>query len=458
MSNRTKQKPNATNTDILSKAFKMLRKYPLCDHCLGRQFALLGHGLENDERGNAIKLTLTLKAHALALANNEQGTKILKLLATNGFSKPAKEILQQTKKHTPTKTRPTKCFLCEDKFTTTNHLAETAVKLLEPYEYTTFLVGTELPVKVAEREDEFKAQFEVTHGENLRNEFGRVLGKKIAESTAKDVDFKRPEIVVIAKPFTEDVRLEVNPLFIAGRYKKLVRDIPQSKWFCSNCRGKGCEKCNWTGKMYLESVQEIIEKPFLKATKGLETSFHASGREDIDARMLGNGRPFVIEINRPQKRFLNLKKIEKAVNVNGKGKVEVTNLRPADRDAVRKLKKGESTQKEYRVLIEFEDKITPKDLHLIEEKLTNTMIKQQTPIRVMHRRADLTREKYIYEVNVKKLSPKKAEMKIRCQGGLYVKELVTGDEGRTTPSISEILKNKAKPMNLDVLNIIMGEQ
>jgi tRNA pseudouridine synthase 10 len=75
----------------------------------------------------------------------------------------------------------------------------------------------------------------------------------------------------------------------------------------------------------------------------------------------------------------------------------------------------------------------------------------------LHRRADLTREKYIYRVNVKKLSSKKAEMKILCQGGLYVKELVAGDEGRTTPSVSEILKNKAKPTKLDVLKIIMED-
>jgi tRNA pseudouridine synthase 10 len=75
----------------------------------------------------------------------------------------------------------------------------------------------------------------------------------------------------------------------------------------------------------------------------------------------------------------------------------------------------------------------------------------------LHRRADLTREKYIYEVKVKKLSLKKAEMKISCQGGLYVKELVSGDEGRTTPNVSDLLGNRAKPLKLDVLNIIMDD-
>jgi len=119
------------------------------------------------------------------------------------------------------------------------------------------------------------------------------------------------------------------------------------------------------------------------------------------------------------------------------------------------LKKAESTQKVYRVIVEFENEITKKDIQLLENKLTNTTIKQKTPTRVLHRRADLTREKYIYDVKVKILSPQKSEMKIRCQGGLYVKELVSGDDGRTTPSVSEILKNKAKPINLDVLNVIM---
>jgi tRNA pseudouridine synthase 10 len=109
------------------------------------------------------------------------------------------------------------------------------------------------------------------------------------------------------------------------------------------------------------------------------------------------------------------------------------------------------------VLIEFENAISKGGLRFLEEKLSGALIKQQTPLRVLHRRADLTRERYIYEVKVKKVSPKKAEMQIRCQGGLYVKELVSGDEGRTVPSVSELLGNRAKPLKLDVLNVIMDE-
>ena len=207
--------------------------------------------------------------------------------------------------------------------------------------------------------------------------------------------------------------------------------------------------------MYPESVEELVSKLLLEAAEGEKTSFHASGREDIDARMLGTGRPFVIEISKPKKRFLDLKKLEVAVNTNAEGKVEVSRFRFTNKDVVRRLKKGESAQKEYRVLIEFENAVSEKDLRLLEEKLSGTSLKQQTPLRVLHRRADLTREKYIYEVKVKKVSLKRAEMKIRCQGGLYVKELVSGDEGRTMPNVSELLGNRAKPLKLDVLNVIM---
>jgi tRNA pseudouridine synthase 10 len=441
--------------DFLEKALEMLQKYPLCDHCLGRQFALLGYNIENAERGRIIKSALTLKAHALVLSKNQEGVRILKVLATNGFFQKAAELLHKMKRRVSHKSLPKKCFLCENKFEEIEKVANKVAENLGVYEHHNFLVGIELPVKIEEREDEFKAEFDVKYGENMRSEFGRLYGKALVELTGKNIEYSKPDIVAIVNPMTGNMRLQINPLYVAGNYKKMVRGIPQSKWLCSSCRGKGCEKCNWTGKMYMESVEELIEKPFLEETGGMKAAFHASGREDIDARMLGKGRPFVIEITQPKRRFIDLKKLETAVNTHAKGKILISDLRFVDKSVIQKLKKGEASQKEYRVIVEFENEVADEELRLLEEKLENTVIKQRTPLRVLHRRADLTREKYIYEVKVKKLSPKKVEMKIRCQGGLYVKELVTGDEGRTTPSVSEILKNRAKPIKLDVLNVNM---
>ncbi len=442
--------------DVLEKALELLSKHPLCDHCLGRQFALLGYSMENNLRGSALKISLTMQANDLAKEGNPDGVRQLKLLATNGFSREAQETLRHLKKRMP-KISEAKCFLCEGKFELVEGLTEKSLAAMQGYEFTTFLVGIELPVKVEEREDEFKAAFNLGYSESIRHEFGRLFGKALGVRTGKETDYLKPDLVAVINPFLEKVRLQVNPLFVAGRYRKLVRDIPQSKWFCSACRGKGCDKCGGTGKLYPESVEELSSKPLLEATEGEKSAFHASGREDIDARMLGTGRPFVIEISKPKKRFVDLKKIEAEINAGAVGKVKVSRLRFASKDMVRHLKQGEGSQKKYRLLAEFENEVSDADLRMLEERLSNALIKQQTPLRVVHRRADLTREKYIYKLKVKKVSLKRALMEIYCQGGLYVKELVSGDEGRTTPNVSDLLGNRAKTLKLDVLKVMMDD-
>ena len=120
-------------------------------------------------------------------------------------------------------------------------------------------------------------------------------------------------------------------------------------------------------------------------------------------------------------------------------------------------RKARTHRKNIALLAEFENELSDQDLRTIEEKLSGVCIKQQTPLRVLHRRADLIREKYIYQVKVKKVSLKRALLEIRCQGGLYVKELVSGDEGRTVPNVSDLLNNRAKTLKLDVLNVIMDD-
>lgn len=442
-------------SDILEKAQKMLEKHPLCNHCLGRHFALLGYGVDNEKRGETMKLLLTMKAHQQALSRNKKGLVLLKTLAANGSFAMAAEVLKKLGKKSAESQR---CHLCSGRLDSLDGLVNLAVDMLSKYEYNTVLVGIELPTEMEEREDEFKGEFTVKHGESLRNEFSRNIGKRIAEATEKAVDYECPEVVVLVNPFMEQVSLQVNPIHITGRYRKLVRGIPQSRWLCSNCRGKGCPQCSWTGKMYPESVEEIIGIPALEMTGGEDIAFHGAGREDIDARMLGLGRPFVIEVKKPRKRFVNLQELKKIINDRAAGKVEVSSLRFANKDVVRRLKRSESAQKLYRAAVEVDKPISRKQLDVLEKSLSGAVIMQQTPRRVMHRRADLVREKYIYKADVKRLTPNRFEIKIRCQGGLYIKELVTGDEGRTVPSMAEILNAKAVPLELDVLGVFVEEE
>jgi tRNA pseudouridine synthase 10 len=441
--------------DIYKKAFELLSKYPLCDHCLGRQFAALGYSMENNIRGFSLKVVLTMHANDLIKENLDEGVFNLQVLVGNGFSKTAQETLKHLKQVPASQVE--KCFLCEGVFDKLEELTKNALSILDNYDFSTYLVGIELPVKIEEREDEFKAGFGIDTAESMRHEFGRLFGKAIGAFTGKTVEYSIPDIVIVFNPFLSKIRLQVNPLFVGGRYRKLVRTVSQSKWFCSTCRGRGCENCGGTGKLYPESVEEFASKLLLETAEGDDSFFHASGREDVDARMLGTGRPFIVEISKPKKRFIDLTALEAAINDNALDKVEVSGLHFATKSDVRRLKKGESAVKEYRLLAEFENDVTDAELCLIEEKLSEVIIKQRTPIRVLHRRADLIRERYIYKVKVKKVALKKALLEIRCQGGLYVKELVSGDEGRTIPSVSSLLENRARTLKLDVLNVIMDD-
>ncbi len=440
--------------EMLEKTQKMLEKYPLCSHCLGRQFALLGHGLDNKERGEALKLLLTMKGHQLALLGKNLGASMLKIVATNGSFEMAAEILRKMRKRAG---KRNKCYLCEGRFEHLHELVAISLEKLKDYEFTTFLVGIELSTEVEEREDEFKAEFEIGHGESMRNEFSRDIGKEITKMIKKIAEYKKPDVVVVINPFVGQVELQVNPLFIEGRYRKLTRGISQSKWLCSKCRGKGCPQCKWTGKMYSESVEEIIAEPTMKKVGGEDSSFHAAGREDIDARMLGSGRPYILEVKKPKRRFTDLRKLTEIINKQARGKVKVTGLRFVDKDAVRRLKKGEAFEKVYRTIVEFDRNVTDEELEALEKTLANAVVHQQTPLRVLHRRTDLVREKYIYETKIKRLKPNRAEMRIRCQGGLYIKELITGDEGRTDPSVAKIVRAEAKPLELDVLKVASRE-
>ncbi len=127
--------------NVLEKALQMLEAHALCDHCLGRQFALLGYNIDNSDRGKAVKLSLTLQASAIAQSKAPEGLKNLKVLAANGFSREAAETRRHLRKRVPKQAQ--QCFLCEGKFQLLGGLIRKALSEIACYEYTTFLVGVE---------------------------------------------------------------------------------------------------------------------------------------------------------------------------------------------------------------------------------------------------------------------------------------------------------------------------
>jgi tRNA pseudouridine synthase 10 len=333
-------------------------------------------------------------------------------------------------------------------------LAKIAKESLAHLEFRTFLVGSLIPPEVSEREDEVRSKAGSNWCEALKREINREIGKRLKESTGKEPEFKSPDVTLSIDPFNRSVVVQTNPLFIRGRYKKLVRGIPQATWFCRKCGGIGCPNCNWTGKMYEHSVQDFVSKPFLEETLGVECKFHGAGREDVDARMLGSGRPFIIEIKEPRKRLIDLTRVAGKIYDGSEGRVEVSDLKISSREDLRRIKTmATTTEKTYKAIVDLDREITEDDIKKLINELTGAMIKQRTPLRVLHRRADKIRVKKVHELHINLITPKKMEAVIKSQGGLYVKELISGDNDRTTPSFSEILNTKAECSELDVIDV-----
>ena len=437
--------------EIIGIAKALLESYALCDHCLGRQFAMLGHGLTNHERGNAIKLLLIVEGNRLALDGNELGRRTLELVAVNGISELASKTLEALGLKFEKRKNP--CHICNGAFGLIEELAQGVARKLSEYEYETFLIGIKIPNEVEEREDELRARFNIRWGESIRNEFSRETGKKVAEVAGKAVEHKGPDLIAIVNPFTKQISVEVNPLYIAGRYKKLIRGFPQARWICGKCSGKGCSECGWTGKKYSESVEELIAPKIKERAGGLDAILHAAGREDIDVRVLGSGRPFVVEIKEPKVRKIDLRTIQDEINKEAQEKIEIVGLKFSSKEGVRKLKEEGQATKVSRAIVEFERNVSDEELSQIREGLDNKLIRQLTPSHVMHRRSVRLRKKYLYGVELKRLKSNLVEMLIRCQGGLYIKELISGDDGRTTPSVAEIVNAQAKCIELDVMDV-----
>ena len=431
-----------TESRVLDTTKSMLEKHPLCDRCLGRQFAWLSTQTSNEDRGRSLKLTLSMIAdEEIKSGNREHGIATISLLAGRGMFAPAQAIAE---KNSIEFNQESQCHLCsvdgQSIFDRVDTIAKNATELVKEIEFDTFLVGTVAAPILDDRQDELRAEYSLLHAEALKSDFSRELGKQIYDIVGKEVNFEKPHLVFLYDMVDDKVRLQINPIFIYGRYRKLVRGVPQSRWDCKECKGKGCEECKGTGRRYPDSISEYVGVVTQKLTKGTRFKFHAAGREDVDVLMLGDGRPFVVEVSEPQIRNPDLKTLMKRINKDAKKRIQVQDLQMTNREHSQKLKEGASTNiKEYAAVIETADLINKTDLQRLEKEFSGVEIEQRTPTRVSHRRSDLVRKKRIHEIRIKKHSDKTIEAFFKVQGGTYVKELISGDDGRTVPSISSML-------------------
>lgn len=251
-------------------------------------------------------------------------------------------------------------------------------------------------------------------------------------------------------------------VFLEGRYKKLTRDLPQTILYCPECKGHRrrrlkCERCEGFGKLSRDSVQELVAWVACRAFGTRKHKFHGAGREDIDVRMLGHGRPFVLELLDPKQFDVDLAELEAEINRRNEGRLEIQGLHWSEKPRVRVLKE-EAHAKQYEALVEFDGEPDAAGMQgLVGRRLD---IVQRTPGRVAHRRADLERERWVefrsFEP-VESADKPRFHVTLRTQHGTYVKEVLHGDGGNTQPNVSEMLGAPCACLELDVTAILDEE-
>lgn len=257
--------------------------------------------------------------------------------------------------------------------------------------------------------------------------------------------------------------------FIVGRYLKFSREMSQTIWTVGDTRKTPV------------SVEEEIAYPLMRLFGAEAHKFISAGREDYDVRMLGNGRPFCVELINPIKWRHNIDPtsidgvpitppgVANMIDTGSNGKVKVVNIdiicqntsmSRVKKEIIDRMKQGaEEKKKTYRCVIRLspEDGVVQLDPLNRSDPLT---IYQKTPIRVLHRRTSSTRRKTIFSMKYEPIGKHPTSLfalTLSTDAGTYIKEFVHGDLGRTKPSVRSILGCDVDILQLDVMDLVIAD-
>lgn len=421
---------------LLNSVKKILLKYPLCNHCLGRLYAKLGHGLGNDERGYGLKLALTMELHRIIRGNGSEYKDLLRKLAENGGG-PLKKLYEHLYGES---IGVRECYLCEGiigrKYF--EKLADKAVKAINEYNASSFLIGVSISRELQLKEIGVASETGLEYSESIKNEIKREVGKIVRDRLGIEPDFNRPDIVIIFD-LQGSYNVVVNPILLLGKYWKTVRNISHVIWITRGTR------------KYPYSIEEFFNDSLKEVYDAEKIVLHASGREDVDVRMLGTGRPMVLEVKNPRFRLIDLDLVNSLI-VSNRVRGKIIGL--ATRKNIELLKIEMSRKsKIYRALIYTSKPISEDKLAYLEEFFKNRVIRQLTPRRILYRKKEKLRIRRVYQVRTRFIDQYLFEALIKSDGGLYIKELISGDGGRTSPSFTQILGVNAFCIELDVIGV-----
>ncbi|VEN53141.1 unnamed protein product [Callosobruchus maculatus] len=285
----------------------------------------------------------------------------------------------------------------------------------------------------------------------------KVCSKNISRTNISDIldncdekSFRKYFAVPPESPINEitvKVSFSAATIYLGGRYLKFSRDMGQTPWVINNkVMAQHC-----LSDIIFDSISKVLG--YDKA----QITFCASGREDADVRMLGNGRPFYIQVDNPKNSCITFEDCFKIEQIILDSKLAgVVGLQKVKVNDIKLIKTGEEEKKKhYSALCHT----ASSDVNSIVNKLNSYTcpfeLHQKTPLRVLHRRAQSVRNKIIYEISASVAESRDHlfYLNVVTSAGTYVKEFVHGDFMRTEPNVISITGFFADIIALDVTKI-----
>lgn len=352
--------------------------------------------------------------------------------------------------------KPSECDICHGELSKIPELASEVTEELEEYEFETFQVGTIVPQRSLDKEDELRSLYKIRGLENFKSQITRTLASRIAKSTRKKIEYSRPELVVLISLIDHSVSLSPKSLWLEGRYWKSERGIPQRTKQCTVCSGVGCANCNFKG-MEKDTVQSLITSFLDETFLSAGCNFIWIGSEDENSLVMGDGRPFFAELVRPKKRNKAISKL-----------------------FGRKKKESEKLEIGHGVSFQVKKILTSKPISIPQFKLeslvhlvkaaSETSTVDTASLEAMFSSRDILVDiprkfkrvrKRIDSVKVEN-HEEHLDLRIKSDGGIPIRKLIQREESGITPKIGDFLNgyaiDEAQPFDILSVVILQGHQ
>ena len=351
-------------SEITSITNSILKKYDLCDQCLGRLFS-----------------------KQLQLSSNKLLGRKLK-----------KKYISKSK-----------CYVCKNLFCNLDYFLKSMLDISSNYEFQTYSVGIMIKPSIVDRDDFIRSKYHLKGIDSVKTDVAKELIKLFTKKTQKLLDSFDPEITFTINLKDELCQLHSKSIILFGKYVKSKRGYAQKQQSCGNCSGMGCRVCDFHGISEFESVEGIISKLLFKKFGGTTTKFTWIGGEDKSSLVLGSGRPFFVKIKNPSKRKSTLAD-EKFDSVS------IFNLKLVDTFP----KKPLNFYSRIKIKISTKSQINSKKLKKLKDLTT-------CPI-VIYEKSGKRYEKKIFDLKYKKNSNNLFTIIMSAEGGFPIKKFVIGDD------------------------------